>query len=185
MQTVRIKRPVTPCFDMEAFMTMSRETRLGGAVAERIATLWEQWLPLLNVYEIPNNTTVWLAAWLPEQVEKAVEERWAVSPSEGHLYNNLAQFLCMSAVQEILPEVEIRGCAPVPRPVPALAEALNSLGISYKGEGPALNRMYAVVTHYPHMGGCEICHLQTHCSKGHGQTAGIVLPGHDETDNTA
>ena len=34
-----------PYFDLEAFMSMSKETRLGGAVLERLVGLWGEWLP--------------------------------------------------------------------------------------------------------------------------------------------
>jgi hypothetical protein len=178
---------VTPYFDVEAFMTLSRETRLGGAAMERIADLWERWLPLLNAREVNSGKISWLAVWLPESVEETVDETWAKSPSEGYLCNNLAQFLCMSAVQELLPEVGEGECAPAPRPVTTLGEALTSMGVPYKGEGPTLSRRYAVVTHYPYRGGCDICCLQNHCPKGQGKSenAGIVLPGYERETNDA
>ena len=164
-ETSIAERQIQPYFDMEAFMNMSRETRLGGAVLERLVKLWGE--------------------WLPESVEQAVDEAWGKSPSDGFLINNLAQFLCMAAVQELLPEVEDGGCAPSPRPTSALREALVGLGLPYKSEESSLlSRRYAVVTHFPFRGGCEICHMQSHCPKGQGQTesASILLPGYEREE---
>ena len=73
------------------------------------------------------------------------------------------------------------GCAPSPRPTETLREALASLGIEYREMFGTLTRRYAVVTHYPFKGGCEICHLQAQCPKGQGQAEApsILLPGHE------
>ena len=173
---------------MEAFMNMSRETRLGGAVLERLVKLWGEWLPELKVYEVGTGKISYLAIWLPESVEEAVDEAWGKSPSDGFLVNNLAQFLCMAAVQELLPQVEDGGCAPSPRPTSGLREALAGLGLPYKSEESSLlSRRYAVVTHFPFRGGCEICHMQSRCPKGQGQTesASILLPGYEREEEDA
>lgn len=170
-----------PYFDMEAFMAMSKETRLGGAVLERLVNLWGQWLPQLHVCEIAAGKISYLAVWLPDEVETLVDESWAKSASDGFMINNLAQFMCMAAVQEMLPQVEDAGCAPSPRPTEALRQALASLGLEYREESSTLARRYAVVTHYPFKGGCEICHLQAQCPKGQGQAedASVLLPGYE------
>ena len=184
-QTSIVEHDIKPYFDLEAFMHMSRETRLGGATLERLAELWEAWLPKLAVREIDTGKIHYLAVWLPEEVEGTVDETWGKSATDGFLANNLAQFLCMCAIQEMLPEVEDGGCAPSPRPTAALREALADLGLPYRsGDSSLLTRRYAVVTHYPFKGGCEICHMQSHCPKGQGQaeSAGIVLPGHEREE---
>ena len=184
-ETSIAERQIQPYFDMEAFMNMSRETRLGGAVLERLVKLWGEWLPELKAYEVGTGKISYLAIWLPESVEQAVDEAWGKSPSDGFLINNLAQFLCMAAVQEFLPEVEDGGCAPSPRPTSALREALAGLGLPYKSEESSLlSRRYAVVTPFPFRGGCEICHMQSHCPKGQGQTesASILLPGYEREE---
>lgn len=184
-ETSITERQIQPYFDMEAFMNMSRETRLGGAVLERLVKLWGEWLPELKVYEVGTDKISYLAIWLPESVEEAVDEAWGKSPSDGFLINNLAQFLCMAAVQELLPQVEDGGCAPSPRPTSALREALAGLGLPYKSEESSLlSRRYAVVTHFPFRGGCEICHMQSLCPKGQGQTesASILLPGYEREE---
>ena len=183
-QTSIAEHHIRPYFDMEAFMVMSRETRLGGAALERLVELWGQWLEQLKVREVKAGKISYLAVWLPESVEEFVDEAWGKSPSEGYLDNNLAQFLCMSAVQELLPQVEDAGCAPSPRPTEALREALAGLGLAYRENSPTLSRRYAVVTHYPFRGGCEICHMQAHCPKGQGQaeSAGVLLPGYEREE---
>lgn len=175
------RHELRPYFDMEGFMSMSKETRLGGAVLERLVNLWGQWLPQLHVCEITAGKISYLAVWLPEDVETLVDESWAKSASDGFMINNLAQFMCMAAVQEVLPQVEDAGCAPSPRPTATLREALASLGLEYREESSTLARRYAVVTHYPFKGGCEICHLQAQCPKGQGQAenASVLLPGYE------
>ena len=181
------RHEMQPYFDLEAFMSMSKETRLGGAILERLVGLWGEWLPQLNVCEIAAGKISYLAVWLPEEVENFVDEAWGKSASDGFMINNLAQFMCMAAVQEALPQVEDAGCAPSPRPTETLREALASLGIEYREAFGTLTRRYAVVTHYPFKGGCEICHLQAQCPKGQGQaeSPSILLPGHeaDSGDN--
>ena len=123
--------------------------------------------------------------WLPEDVERQVDAAWEKSPSDGWQDNNLAQFLCMAAVRELLPQVEDAGCAPAPRPTEALREALASLGLHYKEGAATLDRRFAVVTHFPFKGGCEICHLQSQCPKGQGQSeaASVLLPGYERDGN--
>ncbi|MDR2745467.1 MAG: hypothetical protein LBB66_09805 [Desulfovibrio sp.] len=172
---------------MEAYMALSQESRLGGAVVERLAALWEQWLPLLQVYEARGEKISWLAVWLPESVENQVDGCWSASPAEGWLVNTLAQFMCMSAVQELLPEVEEARCAPSPRPTRALRETLARLQLSYKENSAALSRRYAVVTHYPYRGGCGICQLQNTCPKGQSkdETLSVLLPGYEKNSAPA
>ena len=172
---------VTPAFDIELILNISQETRMGGAVLERLAGLWEQWHGSLQARRIDTGKIQYLAVWLGSEVEEAVDRAWEESPSNAFMDNALAQSLCMGAVHEILPQIEDAGCAPAPRPTQALREAMSSLGVPYRDDGPTLTRRFAVVTHYPFKGGCEICHLQDACPKGQGQTgaASVELPGHE------
>ncbi len=175
---------IRPYFNMEGFMEMSHETRLGGAVLERLVSLWGEWLPTLRVCEIAAGKISYLAVWLPESVEKTVDAAWEKSASDGFMVNSLAQYMCMAAVQEMLPQVEEGGCAPSPRPTEALRAALASQGLFYREDTPILEARYAVVTHYPFRGGCEICHMQTQCPKGQGQaeSASVLLPGYEREE---
>lgn len=173
---------VTPYFDLELVMNISQEKRIGGAALERLAKLWEAWTPHLHARVIDTGKIKYLAVWLEEPVEEAIDTAWAESPSQAFLDNALAQSLCMGVVNDLLPEIEEAGCAPAPRPTDALRAALEAEGIPYKGEGPGLARRYAVVTHYPFKGACEICYLQSQCPKGQGQAgaASVVLPGYEQ-----
>ena len=67
MSETRItKHEVVPYFDMEGFMVMSQESRLGGATLERLIKRWGEWLPLLEAREITTGAISYLAVWLPE-----------------------------------------------------------------------------------------------------------------------
>lgn len=186
-ETRIVRHDIVPYFDMEGFMVMSQESRLGGATLERLVTLWGAWLPLLEVREIAAGAISYLAVWLPEEVEQQVDAAWEKSPSDGWQVNNLAQFLCMAAVRELLPQVEDAGCAPAPRPSETLRAALGDLGLHYREGAAVLDRRFAVVTHYPFRGGCEICHLQGQCPKGQGQSqaASVLLPGYHRGEGDA
>lgn len=177
-----------PYFDIEEFMGLCQEKRLGGAVLERVLAQWEAWLPLLRVCQITSGPASWLAVWLPKEVETAVDETWAQSASEGFQLNALAQYLCMSAVQELLPQVAAGGCAPSPKPTAELRGALEDLGLPYQsGDSSLLGRRYAVLTYFPFKGGCEVCHMRPMCPKGQGRgdNASIVLPGHERDGGDA
>ena len=111
-----------------------------------------------------------------------MDKAWEGSPSNAFLYNALAQTMCMAAVHAVIPEVQDAGCAPAPKPTAPLREALEAEGIPYSNDkDPILSRRYAVVTHYPFKGGCEICVLQSNCPKGQGQmeATSVVLPGYE------
>ena len=171
---------IHPYFDLELLMSMMQETRLGGAATERLMRLWEQWMPEVHALRIKTDTNEYLAVWLNEKVEEDVDKAWNQSPSDAYLYNSLAQVLCMSTVHGILPEVQDAGCAPAPRTTDKLRAALSAEGLPYTPSG-TLARRYAVVTHYPFKGGCEICSLQHACPKaqGLGEGTSIMLPGYE------
>ena len=108
-----------------------------------------------------------------------MDDKWEEAPSEAFMYNALAQVMCMGIVHSLLPEVEEAGCAPAPHPTDALADALEAEGVPYATVGePGLSRRFAVVTHYPFRGGCEICMLQKECPKAGGDRGmSVTLPG--------
>ncbi len=170
-----------PYFDLELIMRNSQETRIGGQMFERFMNLWEAWREELQVYTVDTGKVKYLVTWLPESVEESIDQSWADSPSAAYSDNALAQTLCMAAVHNLLPDVESAGCAPAPRPTDTLRAALEELGMPYKEEGPTLSRRFAVVTHYPFKGACEICYLQKNCPKGQGQSgdSSILLPGYE------
>lgn len=170
---------VQPYFDMETYLGLCQETRLAGDLYEKLTSLWDKWLSELNIREIKTGGTSALAVWLPEEVENEVDNLFDESPSQGFMINNLAQYMCMSAIAELLPMVEQGGCAPSPEPTLALANALREAGLSCKlGDALLPERRYATVTHYPFKGGCEVCSLKDNCPKGKNYT--MVLPGHEQ-----
>lgn len=170
----------TPWFELEDFMNFSKESRLDNATLEILGDYWEKWSRLLKAVRISGEEKSWLALWLPEEVERTVDEAWNAMPSKGFMLNNLAQYLCMAAVAELLPQVEDLGCAPTPHPDPVLRQGLHALGLA-SGDGSLLGR-YAVVTWHPFRGGCEKCALSRDCPKQRGEEAfsAIVLPGHEK-----
>lgn len=169
-----------PYFDIELLMRVSQETRIGGDVMMRLAKRWEAWLPELNVRRIDTGKIQYLVVWLNESVEEDIDRAWEESPSDAFMIGALAQTLCMGVVHSLIPEVEEAGCAPAPKPTESLRAALEAEGVPYNTPVTALTRRYAVVTHFPFKGGCEICYLQSNCPKGQGKSnagSSFVLPG--------
>jgi hypothetical protein len=176
---------ISPYFDLELFMSVSGEKRLGGAVAERLTLLWEKWMPELNARRIGADSAEYLAVWLNPRVEEEVDAAWAESPSDAYLYNALAQVMCMSAARGLVPEIEGAGCAPAPRPTKGLRAALRAEGLPYS-ESDTLSRRYALLTHYPFKGGCEVCAMRKDCPRagGAGENASVLLPGFEKGEGS-
>ena len=155
-----------PYFDLEFFLRTAGETRLDGKEVEACLALWEEWSAALAQKEVEAGGRRFLAVWLEEAVEAAVEAAWENSPSHGYRLNALAQTLCMCAVHERVPEIEDAGCAPVPAASAALASALEAAGLPARaGDALTLGRRYAVVTRIPFGGACEVCILQASCPR--------------------
>ncbi len=162
-----------PYFDLELFLLTAGETRLGGRETEECLLFWEQWSAFLACKTVAAQNRTFLAVWLGEEVETAVDAAWEASPSRGFLLNALAQTLCMCAVHERIPEIEEAGCAPVPAPDMDLARALTDAGLPARPpadmEGGLLfARRFAVVTRIPFSGACEICALLPSCPRAGG-----------------
>ena len=172
---------VRPVFDMELMLGLLQETRLGGQVMENLANAWERWLPCLRAMIIDTDGKRYLAIWLDESVEREVDDTWKQSATEGFRLNALAQTMIMGAVYQLLPEVEQAGCAPAPKPTPALSAALEAEGIPYQEpDGPTLCRRFSVLTWMPFRGACDICHLRDHCPKAAANAESfhsVELPG--------
>ncbi len=175
------KLEVAPDFDLELLMSVSQETRIGSDAMAVLADAWDAWLPKAKARKIETSSGSYLLAWLEEDVENDVDDKWEERPSEAFLFNALAQVMCMGIVHALLPEVEEAGCAPAPKPTPELAEALLAEGVPYVMEGePGLSRRFAVVTPYPFKGGCETCVLRNGCPKVAGaQDMSFTLPGYE------
>ncbi len=174
------KLEVTPYFDIELIMQLTQETRIDGALMDKMLEYWEKWMPYLNARHMKSGKLSYLAVWMGEEVENDVDEVWDESPSEAFMINALAQAMCTAAVNTLVPEVQEAGCAPAPKPIETLKELLRSNEINYMDEGGGLSRRYATVTFYPFKGGCEICWLQSSCPKASGEGPGltsVTLPG--------
>ncbi len=156
---------VYPYFDLESFLSMLQETRIGGQVMEDLAKAWEVFSSRLHTIKLQIGKESYLVIWLDEDVETQIDELWAKSPSEGFRLNVLAQSLCMNAVYQVLPEVEEAGCAPAPKPTQELKDALEAEGIPYALGGPGLSRKFSVLTYGKFRGACDICHLKAECPK--------------------
>lgn len=173
---------VQPDFDLEEFMNFAHESRISSEALDELAGYWEDWQQKLNAQEIKGETRSWLVVWLPESVEKIADAAWQRSPGEGYMLNNLAQYMCMSAVATVLPEAQDLGCVPTPEAEEALGVALENIGLAQRGRQGLLRR-YAVLSYYPFRGGCEICALQEGCPKlGNQDMGSITLPGHEAGD---
>lgn len=175
---------VEPYFDLEDFMNFSKESRLEGDTFEKLQELWRDWQSLLKVQNLKQDKDSWLAVWLPQEVEELVDKSWEEAPGKGYLFHNLAQYLCMAAVQELIPQTAEGACAPAPKSGPALREALVKEGFLSGADGET-GRRYGVFTYYPFKGGCEICAVSEQCPKGSGggDFASIVLPGHEKGED--
>lgn len=174
---------VRPYLDMELFMSVSQESRMDGDTMDRMAELWEKWSPSLVVRKLKVGKIQYLAVWLGDDVEADIDRVWDESPSSAYLAGTLAQVMVMCAVNQVLPEVQDAGCAPAPKPTDALVDAMEAEGCPYNAQVTALDRKFAVITHFPFKGACEICFLQKDCPKGSGQDSGsIVLPGYERAD---
>ena len=168
--------PALPYFDLELLLQTAGETRLGGKEMDECLFFWDAWSGSLSCKTVTAQGRRHLAVWLEDGVENTVDAAWDSSPSRGYLLNALAQTLCMCAVHERIPEIEDAGCAPVPAPDAALAEALTNAGLPARaGDGLALARRYAVVTRDPFGGACEVCALQASCPRAGGSGSVIEL----------
>ncbi len=162
---------VIPDFDMELYMLLSQSRRIDGATAALVDEYWTKWRDNLGCRRIVVGDKGWVLVWLGESVEREVNTAWEISPTKAFTMNSLAQAMCMAMLREVLPEVAMAGCAPVPKPNPDLKAALKELGVPWKEEA-VLSRQYAMLTPHPWRGGCDTCLLQPECPKLRMEAAG-------------
>lgn len=179
MEIATQKIEVSPWFDLELFLNLSQETRLGGETLDRLQESWNNWSNTLQVHEIKTSDKSYLLVALAEEVGDEIDATWEKSPSLAFQYNALAQTMCMSVIHDLIPQIEDAGCAPAPKPTLELQTALKQLKMGYQPETCTLQARYAVLTPYPFKGGCEICALQAACPKGKDKGHTVVLPGYE------
>lgn len=175
-----VNLPAMPYFDMEDFMNFSRETRLESKTVKILLDYWQAWSKFLKVMKLENGADSWLAVWLPEEVEQKIDVTWDEAPSSGYLLNSLAQYLCMEAVKEVIPQISASGCAPSPISTPQLKDAIIKAGLDILPDTDSIARRYVIITNYPFKGGCEICNLKNECPKGKENFSTVVLPGFEK-----
>ena len=185
---------ITPDLDVELLLGLMQEKRLGGLVLEDLATVWQSWLDKLYAVKLKLGDKEYIAVWLDEEIEHMVDQKWKDAPSESFRLNCLAQSMCMSAVYQLIPEVEYAGCAPAPslsddsvnELAYNLASALRAEKIPYHNIGiSGLARRFSVLTPYPFQGACEICSLHEQCPKANANPESfhsVVLPGYAGLD---
>jgi hypothetical protein len=149
-------------FDLDAFLAdcavRNQELRsdLAGALA--------RWQTELSATLLRTGRRQLLLVRLGDLAEKEAGQDWDKDPYRTFLRTCLAQALCMGLAGLLIPRLSETGCAPVPRPTPALASALAELGVPYLRFGEAtLSRRFSLLTHYPFQGACEICFLRPGC----------------------
>lgn len=153
-----------PYFDMELYLQLSDERRLDGDKLKKLSKQWEAWLPHFKTVHIKTEAGGYVLVFLDEQAEAEIEALWEKSPAEGFAINVLAQAMLTSALADIIPESTDAGCTPAPKPTEPLLDALEEAGVEWVTEG-TLSRKYAMLTHYPFRGGCEVCFLAENCPK--------------------
>lgn len=169
---------IEPGFDLEEFMNFSHESRISSEALDAMNDLWQKWTGLIRAEKVSAGQDSCLAIWLPAEIEAEIDSAWEKSPSEGFMLNNLAQYLCMAAVAELVPQTIDIGCAPTPRMSKDMEAAAANCGATLDGK---LAR-YAVLTWFPFRGGCEICALSNGCPRmtgGGPDFSGAVLPGYE------
>lgn len=157
---------VAPEFDMFFYCAVSQENRIDNELMEEFGPQWDEWTKHLKAYTIKNTEGEgqFVIIYLEQPVEDVIEGIWQDSPTHGLAFHNLAITMVMSAAQGLIPEMEEKGCAPLPRPGKGVQEAFGTLGLEWNEEGTC-NRQYAVFTNYPYTKGCEICFLVDKCPK--------------------
>jgi len=160
------KLKVEPEFDMMLYLEISGSNRLDHELLGLFETHWEAWKPHFKAMKFtPEGSKKGvLLVYLAEEAEALVEEAWQRSPSQGFALHNLAITMVMTAVRQLVPEVDEGACAPLTAPDRDVKRRFAKLGIEWKEEG-AVNRQYAVFTPMPYSGGCEICLMRETCPR--------------------
>lgn len=153
-----------PEFDMWFYAELSGETRLDHELVEEFGKYWSKWLTHLRSYHLESDDgkTGFLLIYLDKDVDDDVDAIWDDSPAYGLSFHNLAICMVMTAARSLVPEVNEKGCAPLPRAGEGVKKAMQAQGIEWN-EQNTINRKYAVFTPYPYSGGCEVCSMSASC----------------------
>lgn len=154
-----------PEFDLFTYCELSGETRLEHDLLEEIEPRFDGWQQHLKAYRLSTGGEKdpgFVILWLEKPVEDEIEGIWQDSPTAGMAFHNLAIHMVMSAVQNLVPELADRGCAPLPKPDKAVLAAFKKLGLEWNKEG-TVNRQFAVFTNMPAIASCGTCILKAKC----------------------
>ena len=150
-----------PYFDLELYLSISRQTRVDGATYDKMTKYWEYLGAFLRIRRILAKEEYYVV-WLDEPAEEMVNTAWEESAADGFMVATLAQTMLMAVIQELVPSVAEQGCAPIPTPNEGLLDALDELGLPWQ-ENSTLPRQYAMLTPAKIGSGCGSCHLSTSC----------------------
>lgn len=156
-----------PHFDLIYYMELAGQSRVEQSLLAQLQERWNRWrdqhLKVRKLLpEFASGDKGYLLVWLDKAVEDEIEEDWQTSPKLGMAAHNLAICLVMASAQSLVPEMMAGACAPLPRPDKAMRSQLKRLGLEWHSEG-RVDRNYAVLTHHPYAGGCEICLMKDTC----------------------
>lgn len=156
---------VQPEFDLFTYCELAGETRLDNDMLEELEPRFDSWQQHLKAYRLSaggEKDPGYVILWLEKPVEDEIEGIWQDSPSAGMAFHNLAIHMVMSAVQNLLPELADKGCAPLPKPGKEALAAFKKLGLEWNAEG-TVSRQFAVFTNMPALATCAGCMLYAKC----------------------
>lgn len=158
---------VQPEFDFFTYCELSGETRIEHDLLEELEPRFDDWsqkyFKAFRLSAGGDTDPGYVILWLDQAVEDEVEGIWQDSPGAGMAFHNLAIHMLMSAVQNLVPELAEKGCAPLPKPDKAVLAAFKKLGLVWNKEG-TVNRQFAVFTNMPALTSCGTCILKPKCN---------------------
>ncbi len=154
---------VSPRFDIETFMALAQLKGLEGRETVELLEFWAKWRPSLKTYLLGQKKG-YLTVYMEREVEDEIDAIWDESPSRGFKFQALVQTMIIGVLKELMPEVGLNQCAPVPKPGNVLKKSLSKIGLELFDEG-ALNYKYSTLTYYPFRDGCDSCYLISSCPK--------------------
>ncbi len=155
-----------PQFNLKLIFELSKEDRMSTELSTHLETLHYNFVQKLNVKKIiASDNNKYLAIWLDKEIEIEIANKWEQDPSLAYLYNIVALALCMTIVNENIPE--IKDCAPMPFLNKPLLDSITEYNLPYVYDGESLtpNCAYSTLTYLPYRGNCNVCFMQDSCTR--------------------